>query len=130
MYTFTNRYVHKQIYTYIYIYIYTCKYVYIYIYLKKTRYVHTYSITYARYAACTLDICRISIHHLLARHVPPGLDPKMAKSLNQNCDSFVVVRDPMERMRSEFNWLRKLSFRGLTGKSRKLPGFSRYKAFL
>mmetsp|Transcript_29913 Transcript_29913/g.48334 ORF Transcript_29913/g.48334 Transcript_29913/m.48334 type:complete len:332 (+) Transcript_29913:61-1056(+) len=40
-------------------------------------------------------------------HVPPGLDPKMAKSLNQNCDSFVVVRDPMERMRSEFNWLRK-----------------------
>eukprot|EP00435_Cladocopium_sp_Y103_P010684 s2071_g2.t1 len=38
-------------------------------------------------------------------HVPPGLDPAMAKSLTHNCDAFVVVREPMERMRSEFNWL-------------------------
>ena len=39
-------------------------------------------------------------------HVPPGLDPVMAQSLTKDCDAFVVVREPMERMLSEFNWLK------------------------
>lgn len=39
-------------------------------------------------------------------HVPPGLDPLMAQSLTKDCDAFVVVREPMERMLSEFNWLK------------------------
>eukprot|EP00438_Fugacium_kawagutii_P014839 Skav234813 [mRNA] locus=scaffold69:739677:747462:- [translate_table: standard] len=41
-------------------------------------------------------------------HVPPGLDPVLARSLTSDCDAFAVVREPMERMISEFNWLRML----------------------
>ena len=38
-------------------------------------------------------------------HVPPGLDATVAASLT-SCDTFCVVRSPMERLMSEFTWQR------------------------
>ena len=37
-------------------------------------------------------------------HTPPGLDSTLSASYN-NCDSFCVVRDPIERLMSEYNFV-------------------------
>eukprot|EP00438_Fugacium_kawagutii_P036715 Skav213888 [mRNA] locus=scaffold245:96549:97526:- [translate_table: standard] len=38
-------------------------------------------------------------------HVPPGLDSTLAASY-QSCDTFCIVRDPVERLLSEYNFVR------------------------